>query len=1077
MSLVIPEPGQVVRVRSRQYLVEDVERTYGEERALQTRVAISCIDEDAQGVQTQVLWETELDAQIVAGTDWHKVAERGFDSPRLFGAYLNTLRWNLVTSTTPRLFQSPWRAGIEVMSYQLEPLKKALALPRVNLFIADDVGLGKTIEAGLILRELLLRQKVKRVVVAAPPSVVPQWRDELENRFGLSFVIFDREYVHRRRKERGFAANPWKSHTRFIVSHALLRDEQYAAPLRDWLGSFAAGSMLILDEAHHAAPSSSSKYAIDSQFTRGVREVARRFEHRLFLSATPHNGHSNSFAALLEILDPQRFCRGVKVTKGDLDTVMVRRLKSDLRAIGAGDFPERKVRAIPLDGLSPDTPELRLAELLEAYRVVREKRIQGLPPSLQNAAKLVIIGLQKRLFSSIEAFACSLRAHRRGLERRQAKEDAARTRRGKQLVSEVLFAFAPGADDDEGDLDEETQSQDALGAMEDATALVDEGVALADEERALLDQMTAIAEQSRGLPDARVRHFIGWLKEHLCPDLGKPGAVWADKRVLIFTEWLDTKRYLMERLAEACGSSAEAEKRVRFFHGGMGDDAREEVKQAFNGAPSKHPLRILVATDAAREGVNLQNHCADLFHFDLPWNPARLEQRNGRIDRKLQRASEVRCHYYIYTQRPEDRVLDTLVKKTERIQRELGSQSQVLHAQIASRLEGKGFARPALAALQNEIEHDDIDAEKREAVSVELESARAQKSGLTENIASLSAILDESKRALGFDVEAFRDALSCSLELLGAPELIREEIDDDPRTKEFRFPDLDRLAGASPTWAATLDTLRPPRERAQKLWEWRKTARVRPVVFHDTGRVEENFVHLHLEHRVVQRLLARFLAQGFVHNDLSRANVLFTDDGVKRVVVLGKLALYGDGASRLHEELVPVTARWAPRDARRGPLEPYAKDAEAKTLDVLYAALRDTTRFDVPESTRQLLATHLADDVGALLPALEARAKDAEHMARKRLGERAARESKNMREILVRQKGQIEKELKSPQLELSFSSLEKKQLEEDRTYWQKRLREIDDEMVREPARIEQAYDVKLTRTDPVGVVYLWPRAG
>jgi SNF2 family DNA or RNA helicase len=220
------------------------------------------------------------------------------------------------------------------MAYQLEPLRKALLLPRVNLFIADDVGLGKTIEAGLIVRELLMRQKVRRVVVACPASVVLQWRDELENRFGLTFVVFDRNYIARRRRERGYGVNPWTTHSRFIISHSLLRDETYAGPLRDWLGTFSPGSLLILDEAHNAAPASGAKYAIDSKFTRVVREVTHRFEHRLFLSATPHNGHSNSFAALLEMLDPQRFCRGVPVKSAKLlDSVMVRRLKSDLREV------------------------------------------------------------------------------------------------------------------------------------------------------------------------------------------------------------------------------------------------------------------------------------------------------------------------------------------------------------------------------------------------------------------------------------------------------------------------------------------------------------------------------------------------------------------------------------------------------------------------------------------------------------------------------------------------------------------------------------------------------------------------
>ena len=183
----------------------------------------------------------------------------------------------------------------------------------MNLFIADDVGLGKTIEAGLIVRELLMRKKVRDIVVACPPSMLYQWQEELENRFGLTFAILDKSYVATVRQERGFGVNPWSTHSRFLVSQRLLIDEAYTAPLRDWLGELRPGALLVLDEAHHAAPASGAKYAIDSKITRAIRDISPRFEHRLFLSATPHNGHSNSFSALLEILDPQRFCRGVPV--------------------------------------------------------------------------------------------------------------------------------------------------------------------------------------------------------------------------------------------------------------------------------------------------------------------------------------------------------------------------------------------------------------------------------------------------------------------------------------------------------------------------------------------------------------------------------------------------------------------------------------------------------------------------------------------------------------------------------------------------------------------------------------------
>src|SRR5215218_726987 len=186
-----PAPGEIVRVRSRRYLVESVEPPEigtGD----QSLVRLSCLEDDAEGDSLEVLWEKEIDTRRMNDADWSKLARGEFDPPRWFAAYYRTLRWNSVTSTDPRLFQAPYRAGIRIDAYQLEPLRKALLLPRVNLFIADDVGLGKTIEAGLIVRELLMRQRVRRIIVAAPPSVVLQWKEELDQRFGLTFVVLDR---------------------------------------------------------------------------------------------------------------------------------------------------------------------------------------------------------------------------------------------------------------------------------------------------------------------------------------------------------------------------------------------------------------------------------------------------------------------------------------------------------------------------------------------------------------------------------------------------------------------------------------------------------------------------------------------------------------------------------------------------------------------------------------------------------------------------------------------------------------------------------------------------------------------
>ena len=224
----LPDVGELVQVRSRRWIVEEVVESPVPGESASVRLA--CVDDDNQGQALEVFWDYEPDRWILVDEGWEDLASKGLDSPHRFAAFFHTLRWNCTTATDSRLFQAPFRAGITIDAYQMEPLRKALLLPRVNLLIADDTGLGKTIEAGLIARELLLRRKAKSIVVAAPPSMLEQWRGELEDRFGLVFEILDRSYVSRVRRERGFGVNPWRTHSRFLVSHNLLIDPAYTDP-------------------------------------------------------------------------------------------------------------------------------------------------------------------------------------------------------------------------------------------------------------------------------------------------------------------------------------------------------------------------------------------------------------------------------------------------------------------------------------------------------------------------------------------------------------------------------------------------------------------------------------------------------------------------------------------------------------------------------------------------------------------------------------------------------------------------------------------------------------------------------
>jgi vacuolar-type H+-ATPase subunit H len=359
----------------------------------------------------------------------------------------------------------------------------------------------------------------------------------------------------------------------------------------------------------------------------------------------------------------------------------------------------------------------------------------------------------------------------------------------------------------------------------------------------------------------------------------------------------------------------------------------------------------------------------------------------------------------------------------------------------------------------------------------ELEAARQRQEDLKAQIERCQTLLERSRLWVGFRAEPFRDALSCSLELLGA-EPLTETINEAGR-RVWTFPPLDRRAETDPSWAATLDTLRTPRQPQQKLAEWRREAPIRPVVFEDAGVLSEETVHLHLEQRVVQRLLARFRTQGFIHHDLSRACLTQVADSIPRVLLLGRLSLHGRGAERLHEEIVSIAARWIEPSRRQGPLAAYAAEAESKTLDLLDQALgRQGGRAPSPEIARRLLNA-AAQDITELLPQLEPRAQELAARAIEKLRERGEREAQGLCETLERQRKRVLDELAKhdrefEQLTFTFNDEEKRQLESDIRAWRLRLQQFDRDLAVEPERIRGFYEVRALRIEPVGLVYLWP---
>ena len=578
-----PEQGQLVQVRARPWVVTDVEAGGMPLNALaladpEHLVTLRPIDDGAEPDESlRVIWEVEPGARVI---------ERGglpsptqFDDPQRFDAFLDAVRWAMTSQADRRQLLAPFQSGIEIEAYQLEPVARAIAMPRTSLLIADDVGLGKTIEAGLVAQELLLRYRARRMLVLCPADLQQQWRDELREKFGLEFWIVDSELVRELRRTRGLAANPWAVFPRLIASYDWLKRER---PLRSFRETLPAGDepryprrwdLLIIDEAHNVAPSGRGHYATDSQRTRLVREIVPHFEHRLFLTATPHNGYKESFGALLELLDDQRFARAVEPDRAQLAPVLVRRMKAQFRDFdGAARFARRVVAPIEVE---IGEAEREAHALLRSY--VELRSAGAVDARERTATEFVTLLLKKRLLSSPAAFAHTLATHRQTVEHgRVATPTPEAVLRGQIATLDDAFD-----DDDAYDSAQDDAHEQAVRCFRP----------LADDERALLDRLQAGAEAASSKADSRARALIAYL-EALAPD----------ERVIVYTEYRDTQRWLADLLrARPVGKGA----RLELIWGGMENDRRSALKAAFQAPPDQAPVRILLATDAASEGINL----------------------------------------------------------------------------------------------------------------------------------------------------------------------------------------------------------------------------------------------------------------------------------------------------------------------------------------------------------------------------------------------------------------------------------------------------------------------------------------
>ena len=703
-----PRVGMMAIVRGkRRAVISEVRPFLGEDQTL--HVVRLDYKDDQFPLSEELIWEREPNRKLLEPTALPSHSDLPMP-PDQFDALLSASRWNALTpfldpdadGPLERMpICSPFHGAVQVEDYQLVPLLKSLKMPRINLMIADDVGLGKTIEAGLILRELFIRRRIQKVLILTPASLRSQWRDELWSKFSLRFDVIDRQSTQLLKRSMGIDANPWRSCQRAIASYYYLRQpdvlEQFrsasqpteSSPTLPW-------DLLLVDEVHNLMP---SPLGDDSDLCKTLRAIAPYFEHRLFLTATPHNGHTRCFTGLLEMLDPVRFTRTNELKDAErqrVQQVVVRRLKRDINLrTNPPKFANRLAPKAVVLAFSKS--EKRLIAALNALRSKLRELIRGQQGRRKVAGTFAIEVLSKRLLSGPATFANSWQRLKLGLDEPTNASDA------------DLAAAQKHTDEDTGD-DSESERRHSTASTLIGAWLREFAPKITQE---IADIDTAIAGMGMDInapsdkplvprTDARFDALLARIETLLLkqpPSNSNDSSRWNDdERLVVFTEYKTTLDYLLHRLHVAFPDSHH---RFLALFGGMDDAAREFVKDQFND-PSA-PVRILLATDAASEGLNLQSTARYLLHYDCPWNPSRIEQRNGRLDRHGQ-ARDVQTFHFASDEDADLKFMSTLIQKVDQVREDLGAVGDLLDEAFHRRLIDGDDAEELQRQLNHQIE-------------------------------------------------------------------------------------------------------------------------------------------------------------------------------------------------------------------------------------------------------------------------------------------------------------------------------------------------------------------------------------
>ena len=579
-----------------------------------------------------------------AGLAW------AFDSPsRDFKLVLEAMRIQMGYAFDPMM--AVHTSNIEPLPHQLSAVYEAM-LPKqpLRFVLADDPGAGKTIMAGLLIKELLIRSDAQRVLIVAPGSLTEQWQDEMRDKFSIEFKLFSREM-----QEHSSTGNYFLDEDLLIARlDQLARSEELLKKLEatQW-------DLIIVDEAHKLSAYYFGGKAVKTQRYKLGELLGSRTRHFLLMTATPHNGKDADFQLWMALLDSDRFYGdGRDTTRLDISDVMRRMVKEELLKFdGTRLFPERIANTLNYR-LSDE--EAQLYAHVTQYVCEEMNRADNLDGQRRHQVGFALTMLQRRLASSPEAIYQSLRRRKERLEAqlREMKLLA----RGQRIDTSNEQDLDLPSNLEDINLDEELNAaeyEEVVDKVIDRCTAAETAIELEKE----IQSLTALEQEAAHIVtlgiDCKWQKLSGILQS--CPEMHNSNGTM--RKLIIFTEHRDTLNYLRGKIAGLLGSNDA----IRTIHGGTNRDVRKQIQEDFCNDPN---VIVLIATDAAGEGVNLQKSNL-MINYDLPWNPNRLEQRFGRIHRIGQTQT---CYLWnmVASETREGDVFITLFTKLEHERKALG---------------------------------------------------------------------------------------------------------------------------------------------------------------------------------------------------------------------------------------------------------------------------------------------------------------------------------------------------------------------------------------------------------------------